>query len=65
MNNATAHYSIVGMQMTFGSNYMPKSGGRGQYSPRERRVSLARFVTPQSRRVFPVATGDVPSPPDL
>ena len=41
---------------------MPKSGGRGQYSSRERRVSLVRFVTRRSRRALPMAAGDIPSP---
>jgi len=43
---------------------MPESGGRGQYSPGERRVSLVRFVTCRSRHDFLVATGDIPMPAD-
>jgi hypothetical protein len=43
---------------------MPENGGRGQYSPGERRVSLARFVTRRSRHAFLVATGDIPTPAD-
>jgi hypothetical protein len=43
---------------------MPESGGHGQYSPGERRVSLARFVTRRSRHDFLVAAGDIPTPAD-
>ena len=50
------------LQTTSGSSFMPKSGRRGQYSSRERRVSLVRFVTRRSRRAFPMAVGDIPSP---
>lgn len=50
------------LQMTSGSSFMPKSGRRGQYSSRERRVSLVRFVTRRSRHAFPMAARDIPSP---
>lgn len=50
------------LQTTSGSSFMPKSGRRGQYSSRERRVSLVRFVTRRSRRAFPMAVGSIPSP---
>lgn len=43
---------------------MPESGGRGQYSPGERRVSLARLVTRRARHDFFVATGDIPTAAD-
>jgi hypothetical protein len=64
MNSAAARYGVPRLQMISGSSYMPESGGRGRYLPRERRVSLACSVTRRSRHAFPVATGDIPPPAD-